>query len=105
MASGVPVISTNVSGISELIEHSKNGLLVQQRNTPDLAAAMELLIAQPDLRFALAQRGREAVLQNFTLEASAQRVYDILGPVLDHSALRTTLSRKADIHVLRPQDQ
>jgi glycosyltransferase involved in cell wall biosynthesis len=79
MVSAVPVISTDVSGISELVEHAHNGLLVEQRNALALADAMELLLQRSDLRHFLAENGRETVLRQFTLEASAQRVYDILG--------------------------
>lgn len=78
MASGVPVISTDVSGISELVQHARNGLLVEQRNAVALAEAMELLLLQSDFCRRLAQNGRETVLRSFTLEASVQHVHRIL---------------------------
>ena len=78
MASGVPVISTDVSGISELVQHSQNGLLVEQRNAAALAEAAELLLLQSNFRRCLAQNGRETVLRSFTLEASARHVHRIL---------------------------
>lgn len=83
MASGTPVISTNVSGITELVRHNENGLLVAQRNATALADAMEHLIVRSDTRSRLAQCARETVSSRFTLEASAQRVYDILRPFLE----------------------
>lgn len=85
MVSGVPVISTDVSGISELVEHAQNGLLVEQRNADALAESMELLLLRSDLRRLLAQNGRDAVLRRFTLEASAQHVHDILSTVLGNT--------------------
>jgi glycosyltransferase involved in cell wall biosynthesis len=85
MVSGVPVISTDVSGISELVKHAQNGLLVEQRNAEALADAMELLLLRSDLRRLLAQNGRETVLRRFTLEASAQHVHDILSTVLGNT--------------------
>lgn len=78
MASGTPVISTSVSGISELVKHMENGLLTEQRNALAIADAMELLLVQPALRQRLAESGRETVLRRFTLEASAAHVHDIL---------------------------
>jgi glycosyltransferase involved in cell wall biosynthesis len=86
MASGTPVISTDVSGISELVQHMENGLLVKQRDVRAIAEAMELLFFRHDLGSRLARNGRETVLRRFTLEASALRVHDILCSVLDRGA-------------------
>jgi glycosyltransferase involved in cell wall biosynthesis len=101
MASGTPVISTDVSGISELVQHMENGLLVEQRDARAIAEAMELLLVRPDLRSRLAQNGRETVRQGFTLEASALRVHDILCSVLDQDApLEAPLNSKSDLVTL-----
>lgn len=86
MASGTPVISTDVSGISELVQHMENGLLVNQRDARAIAEAMELLFFRHDLGSRLARNGRETVLRRFTLEASALRVHNILCSVLDQCA-------------------
>ena len=83
MASGVPVVSTDIEGVCELIEHRKNGLIVEQRNASALANAMQLLITTPGLRDELARSGRQTVLTNFTRQASAKHVYEILASVLD----------------------
>ncbi len=97
MASGTPVISTNVSGISELVQHQENGILVEQRDARALAEAMELLLVRPDVRSRLAQNGRETVLQGFTLEASALRVHAILCSVLNQgAALQVLPNSKTD---------
>jgi len=85
MACEVPVISTDVAGVSELVEHEKNGLLVEQRDARALADAMQLLLGSPALRNRLARNGRETALQRFTREASARRVYGILSSVLESS--------------------
>ena len=82
MVSRTAVVSTNVSGISELVEHKKNGLLVQQRDAHALANAMETLLLRPGVRSRLADRGRETVLRRFTLEASASHVHAILSSLL-----------------------
>lgn len=82
MACEVPVVSTDISGISELVTHSQTGLLVRQRDPHALADAMELLLLRSDLCRRLAQNGRQCVLDKFTLNASAQHVHDILLSVL-----------------------
>jgi len=101
MASGIPVISTDVSGISELVQHLENGLLVEQRDARAIAEAMELLLVRSDLRSRLAQNGRETVLRRFTMEASALRVHNILCSVLDQGApLEAPLNSKTDVATL-----
>ena len=98
MASGVPVISTDVSGISELVTNQENGLLVEQRNALVLAEAMERLLVRPDLCSRLAENGRKTVQQSFTLEASAQRVCEILCSVLDRrNPAEAGAVQKADV--------
>jgi len=93
MVCGVPIVSTEIPGICELIEHQKNGLLVEQRNARALADAIELLIGSPGLRNDLALKGRQTVLGGFTRESSARNVYNILSSVLD-SAKSTDILRK-----------
>jgi glycosyltransferase involved in cell wall biosynthesis len=93
MVCGVPIISTEIAGVCELIEHQRNGLLVEQRNSTALAEAMELLIGFPGLRNDLARKGRQTVLDGFTRESSARNVYNIFSSVLD-SAESTDILRK-----------
>ncbi|RNL53955.1 glycosyltransferase family 4 protein [Pedobacter jejuensis] len=47
LAAGVPVIATPVSAIPELINHEKTGLLVDERSTMGIVAAVERLINDP----------------------------------------------------------
>ena len=97
MVCGVPIISTEIAGVRELIEHQKNGLLVEQRNSTALADAMELLISSPGLRNDLARKGRETVLAGFTRESSARNVYSILWSVLDPAQSADRLRKQVRI--------
>ena len=56
MASGLPVVSTNISGIPELIEHGVSGLLTPQKDARALAQAIAELLDTPDLRQKLGRR-------------------------------------------------
>ena len=47
---GKPAVGTRVSGIPEMIDHEVNGLLVEASQPAALAAAVERLITQPELR-------------------------------------------------------
>lgn len=49
-AAGLPVVATKVSAIPELIEDGVNGLLAEAGDVTAIAAALERLIREPDLR-------------------------------------------------------
>ncbi len=68
MAMRVPVVSTEISGIPELIEHEVNGLLVAEKNPSAMAAALERLLLDPELGRRIAQAGRERVCRDFDSE-------------------------------------
>ncbi|HUH90463.1 MAG TPA: glycosyltransferase [Lysobacter sp.] len=81
MASGCPVISTRVSGIPELIEHGRDGLLVEQRNAVELADAIEQLLADPDLRAHLSARARAHIELAFDARKEAMRLHGYMAEV------------------------
>lgn len=72
MASGTPVICTSVSGIPELIESGRDGLLVPPGNPSLLADALEHLLNGPELREKLARAARAKIETRFSIEASAE---------------------------------
>jgi glycosyltransferase involved in cell wall biosynthesis len=74
MASGVPIVSTPVSGIPELVESGVNGLLVRPNDPAALADAIDKLIASQELRGSLARAARAKVESSFSLDASAERL-------------------------------
>jgi colanic acid/amylovoran biosynthesis glycosyltransferase len=61
----LPVVSTNVSAIPELIEHGANGLLVEPRDVPALADALASLIVDPAKRAAMGMAGEQRVRSTF----------------------------------------
>jgi glycosyltransferase involved in cell wall biosynthesis len=78
MAMRIPVVSTPVSGIVELVDHMENGLLAPEKNSEALAAAMELLLDDPGLRERLGANGRQKVMAGFSLDRSTAKVCRLL---------------------------
>ncbi len=78
MAYAIPVISTRVSGIPELVAHEQNGLLVKERDEVALADAMQRLLREPQLRASLGRRGRERVLADFDIRHSSRRLWALI---------------------------
>ena len=74
MASGTPVVSTSVSGIPELIESGKDGLLVPPNNPSRLADALNELLNAPALREKLTRAARAKIEERFSIDRSAKRL-------------------------------
>jgi glycosyltransferase involved in cell wall biosynthesis len=67
MAFGRPVVSTRVSGIPELVEEERSGLLVEERDPDALAAALARIADDPDLARRLGRNAARRVREVFDL--------------------------------------
>ncbi len=74
MAAELPVVSTQHSGIPEVITDGVNGLLVPPANTEALAAALAKLLQQPAWRQQLGREARQTVLEKFDLTHNVQKL-------------------------------
>jgi glycosyltransferase involved in cell wall biosynthesis len=74
MLSGVPVISTSISGIPELICHEEEGLLVEPESPQDLAEAMKLLLLDNALRIKLRDKAIRKIKEDFDEEVNIHRL-------------------------------
>jgi glycosyltransferase involved in cell wall biosynthesis len=82
LASGTPVIATDVGGVAAALEHGEVGLLVPPADAPALVEAVLRLSDDAELRSRLAERGLE-LARGRTLEAEAARVAGFLKTRLD----------------------
>jgi len=60
LASGLPVVGSNVTGISETIEHGKTGFLVPPRDAQALARAILRICEDEELRRSMSQEAKKA---------------------------------------------
>ncbi|HSV63641.1 MAG TPA: glycosyltransferase family 4 protein [Chthoniobacterales bacterium] len=74
MAAGLPVISTPLAGIPEMVEPGVTGELVPERDPVALADAIGRTIADPERARRLGERGRQIARENFSIEQSAQQL-------------------------------
>ena len=77
MAWGLPVISTKVGGIPDVIEQEREGLLVEPGNVAALRDAMSRLLRNDDERERMGCAARRKVEQEFSATAIVPRVDDL----------------------------
>jgi colanic acid/amylovoran biosynthesis glycosyltransferase len=65
MALGTPCVSTDVTGIPEVLRHERTGLLAPQHDPAALADAMECLLDDEELRVRLASEARKLIESEF----------------------------------------
>jgi colanic acid/amylovoran biosynthesis glycosyltransferase len=80
MSTGLPVVSTRIAGIPELIEDGRSGYLVAPGRVDQLAAALERVAAAPaEEREAMGRAGRERVEADFEIDTVAAQLLAIFG--------------------------
>jgi len=74
----IPVISTSVSGIPEVIRDGVNGLMIAPHDPQALADAIRRLLDSPALRKRLGAAGRQTVATQFRNDVNLETVRDLL---------------------------
>ena len=72
-ACGVPVIGSNVGGISECILDGKTGFLFEPYNIEDLKEKIKFLMNNPQIKEKMGEQARNWILKNFTLEQMVEK--------------------------------
>jgi glycosyltransferase involved in cell wall biosynthesis len=87
MASGLPVVTTPVGGIVDIVTHEHNGLIVEPGNAAQLQAALRRLATDASLSAALGSAGAKTVRDRYSMEAVARAYADLLrGLVMKRSS-------------------
>jgi N-acetyl-alpha-D-glucosaminyl L-malate synthase BshA len=83
MACGVPVITTRVGGLPEVVIDGESGYLHEVGDTKAMAASVDRLLANDDARRAMGQAGVDRAEKLFSLEAMLERHESLYASVLD----------------------
>jgi glycosyltransferase involved in cell wall biosynthesis len=73
MAAGLPVVSTDVSNISEIIVDGKTGYLAEAGNNEDIASKMLKMITQKN-KIDFGIKGRKVIENNFSLKIMIENI-------------------------------
>lgn len=74
LSSGLPVISTPVGGIPEVVRPGENGFLVQPGDIPDLADKLAMLANDGDLRLRMGRRSRQIAVDELDASRYVERM-------------------------------
>ena len=83
MARGLPVVSTRLTGIPELVHEGENGLLAEPEDPDGLAGALANLLVDGGLRERLGERARRTVVAEYDLATNTS----MLAAMLHRSAV------------------
>lgn len=86
MASGLPVISTEVDGVSELIQQGEQGTLVAQRSPAEIQQALQALATQPASFRKMAGNAQDTVKKEFTWDSIAHKYEQVYEKILSSHA-------------------
>ena len=80
MALGTPCISTNVTGIPEIIQNGITGILVKQHDPKSISIAIKKLLHDPLARKSLATNARQLIENKFDIIINTQQIRKIAFP-------------------------
>ena len=82
MAARRPVVATAVGGLSEMIQHGRNGLLAAAGDDAGLAQSLVQLYRQPELRTAMGGTGEAIARDMFSLDSMLKAYREVYRDVM-----------------------
>ena len=77
MASGLPVVASNIAGIPEIVRHGENGLLVAEKDSNQLAASIQRLQANAALLRGYSEKSLSLAKEHFALSKTVRQLKDV----------------------------
>lgn len=81
MAIGTPVVSTDVTGIPEILTHEDTGLMVPQCDPSSLSNACVQLLQDRELRLKLAENARSLIDRRFDIRKNSAELRDLFSRI------------------------
>ena len=89
MACGLPVISTSVGGVKDILQHRRNGLIVEPGESQPLYEALDVLATDDALAASLGRAGRQTVIERYSTERVVQAYLHVFGAIEDECHAKT----------------
>lgn len=81
MAAHVPIVTTAAGGVSEMVEHEKNGLMYSVKDVEGITEGVNRFLKDMDFAKSMAEEGKNTV-RNFSKEKTAKRTLEVYKQVL-----------------------
>jgi glycosyltransferase involved in cell wall biosynthesis len=78
MACGLPVVSTRIAGVPEMVVENKTGQLVGEDDAAAFAEALDRMLKDPELAKQLGREGREIAVERFSTGATTRELKHLL---------------------------
>ena len=88
MASGVPVVATNVGGIPDLIKDGESGFLCEVGNDYEMAKKIKALLLEEDLKSRITHNARQFVFQRYSYKRLINDMEKFYTSLLDSRQLQ-----------------
>ncbi len=82
LACGIPCIAFNIGGMSDMIDHKKNGYLAEPFNTNDLASGIHWCLEDSERNKELSINTREKAIKEYSLEVQSRRYKKVFEDLL-----------------------
>jgi glycosyltransferase involved in cell wall biosynthesis len=83
MASGLPVVATDVGGLRDYIVPGRNGMLIEKGSRAALAAALESYLGDAAAAAATGRQNRADALEQFSWSVSAARMLSVFERIVE----------------------
>ncbi len=84
-AAGLPVVTTNVGGVTDIVKDGETGLVVPQKDSQALYEALEYLYTHRTRGKEMGRRGQKFVTENFSWEAITKRYLDLFASLIERA--------------------
>lgn len=88
MSCGLPVVTTNISGIPEIIRNGENGIMVNPEDAIALADAMQKIHEDKDFAMRLSKAAKETVKEKFDGDSTANYLANLFADVIEKTEER-----------------
>lgn len=83
MSCGLPVVTFDVGGVPEIVEHKKSGYVAQYKDSDDLLSGVNMLIDDENLRRNFGEAGEQRAREMFDAKIMAQKYYELYCEILN----------------------
>ncbi len=83
MASGLPVVSTNIGGIPDMLAHGEHGFLCKPGDIDELARYLKHILADSSLRTRMGEKSRDLAFRSYDINKAALRISSLYKRLLN----------------------